>query len=69
MCTTIVLPAAPPTAADAFAALPQHIREQLEAEGVRTPRDWQRLGPRRFAIFGVTRAVAAQIDALARGLP
>jgi len=42
------------------------ILKRLAAEGVRSLKDWQKLGPRRLVIFGITSRVVAQLDALAR---
>jgi hypothetical protein len=50
-------------------ALAPHILERLAAEGVCTLADWRALGRRRFQLWGVTRAMAAQIDEIARGAP
>jgi hypothetical protein len=47
-------------------SIPQHIRDRLAAENVRTVQDWLALGPERFAIFGIPRQVALQIDELVR---
>ena len=46
--------------------LPTHIRSRLEAEGLESPQQWLTAGRRRFQIFGVTRAMAELLDALAR---
>ncbi len=46
--------------------LPLPLVERLRAEGVATLEAWLALGRRRLRIFGVTRAAAAQIDALAK---
>jgi hypothetical protein len=42
------------------------ILERLAAEGVRTLEQWRALGRRRHELFGVTRRVAEQLDALAK---
>jgi hypothetical protein len=46
--------------------LPLRLIERLRAEGVATLEEWVALGRRRRQIFGVTRAVVAQLDALAK---
>ena len=48
------------------ADLPMPMIERLRAEGVATLEEWVALGRRRRQIFGVTRAVVAQLDALAK---
>jgi hypothetical protein len=48
------------------ADLPIPLIERLRAEGVATLEEWVALGRRRRQIFGVTRAVVAQLDALAK---
>jgi hypothetical protein len=48
------------------ADLPMSLIERLRAEGVATLEEWVALGRRRRQIFGVTRAVVAQLDALAK---
>jgi len=48
--------------------LPLTLIERLRAEGVETLESWVALGRRRREIFGVTRAVVAQLDALAKSL-
>jgi hypothetical protein len=42
------------------------IRARLERYGIVTFADWRALGRKRSQIFGVTRSMAAQIDALTR---
>lgn len=50
-----------------LAALPPHTLERLHAEGVYSVADWRRLSrKRRGAIFGVTKATVALLDAAAR---
>ena len=44
-----------------------YVLAQLEAEGVRTLKDWSRLGRRRLEIFGVPRSLARHLDELAKG--
>jgi hypothetical protein len=48
------------------ADLPIPLIERLRAEGVATLEEWVALGRRRRHIFGVTRTVVAQLDALAK---
>jgi hypothetical protein len=48
------------------ADLPIPLIERLRAEGVATLEEWVALGRRRRQIFGVTRTVVAQLDALAK---
>jgi len=48
------------------ADLPHALLERLRAEGVATLEEWVALGRRRRQIFGITRAVVDQLDALAR---
>jgi hypothetical protein len=48
------------------ADLPHALIERLRAEGVATLEEWVALGRRRRQIFGITRAVVDQLDALAR---
>jgi hypothetical protein len=48
------------------ADLPTRLLERLRAEGVSTLEAWVALGRRRLQIFGITRAVVAQLDALAK---
>lgn len=47
--------------------LAPRIVNRLAAEGVLTASAWRALGRKRLRIFGVTRAMVRQIDALARG--
>lgn len=49
--------------------LAPHIAERLAAEGVHSLKDWRALGRRRLAIWGVTRRIVAELDALARRRP
>lgn len=49
--------------------LPAHVVARLEGESVTTLDEWRALGRRRYSIFGITRRVAGQPDALARGRP
>ena len=49
--------------------LTEPILARLEAAGVHSFEDWCRLGPSRLKIFGITRAMARRIDALARSKP
>lgn len=51
---------------DCIAELPGTVLARLAAEGVTTLNEWPALGRRRFAIFGITRPMCAQIDTLAR---
>ena len=51
------------------ADLPTRLIELLRAQGVATIEAWVALGRRRRQIFGVTRAVVAQLDALAKATP
>lgn len=46
--------------------LPPHIAERLAAEGVHSLEDWCALGRRRLTIWGVTRRIVTELDALAR---
>lgn len=46
--------------------LPPHICARLRAENIHTLQQWSALGPRRYAIFGITPSVVRQIDELAR---
>jgi hypothetical protein len=48
----------------AWADLPPAIATRLAAEGVTSLADWRALGRRRLQIFGVTRAMVAQLDEL-----
>lgn len=48
--------------------LPLPLLERLRAEGVETLEGWVALGRRRRQIFGVTRAVVLQLDALAKAV-
>ena len=48
------------------ADLPARLIERLRTEGVATLESWLALGRRRYQIFGVTRAMASQLDALAK---
>ncbi|HXW73889.1 MAG TPA: hypothetical protein VEK10_03655 [Steroidobacteraceae bacterium] len=48
------------------AELPLALIERLRAEGVATLEEWVALGRRRRQIFGITRAVVDQLDALAK---
>jgi len=48
------------------AELPDSLLERLRAEGVATLEEWVALGRRRRQIFGITRAVVEQLDALAK---
>jgi hypothetical protein len=48
------------------ADLPHALIERLRAEGVATLEEWVALGRRRRQIFGITRAVVDQLDALAK---
>jgi len=50
------------------AELPHSLLERLRAEGVATLEEWVALGRRRRQIFGVTRAVVEQLDALAKAV-
>jgi hypothetical protein len=50
-----------------WAEVPAAVRARLEAEDVRTLADWHALGRRRFELFGITRAMATQLDALLAG--
>jgi hypothetical protein len=43
--------------------LPAIVRDRLRSEGVSTVEDWQRLGTRRYQLFGITRLMADQVDA------
>jgi hypothetical protein len=52
-----------PSLPDAIAPV---IRERLASYGIITLTDWQDLGRKRFKIFGITRAMVAEIDAIAR---
>jgi hypothetical protein len=52
-----------------FAQLPPTITERLAEHEVHSLSDWRRLGAKRFALWGVTRRMAATIDALARQVP
>jgi hypothetical protein len=45
--------------------LPSPIIERLAAEGIDSLEAWRRLGRKRLRIFGITRRVVAQLDALA----
>jgi len=47
--------------------LPAHTLERLHAEGIFTLADWRALGGRRYELWGITRAMVREIDALARG--
>ncbi len=47
-------------------SLPDSIVERLRAEGINSLADWVALGRRRLAIFGVTRRMVTELDALAR---
>ncbi|MFZ1905216.1 MAG: hypothetical protein WAU56_07475 [Steroidobacteraceae bacterium] len=49
-----------------LAQLPPAIADRLAAEGVYTLADWRALGRKRLQLFGITRAMAAQLDELAR---
>jgi hypothetical protein len=49
-----------------LAALPPHLIERLAAEGVHSLTDWRALGRRRHQVWGITRRMAAELDALAR---
>jgi hypothetical protein len=55
-----------PQPADSFTALPRPIIERLAA-GVDSLETWRKLGRKRLRIFGITRRVAALLDALERG--
>jgi hypothetical protein len=46
--------------------LPQRTLELLKQENINSSEQWLAAGRRRKTIFGVTRAVVAQLDALAR---
>ncbi|HUK03050.1 MAG TPA: hypothetical protein VLW26_12300 [Steroidobacteraceae bacterium] len=46
--------------------LPQRLIELLRAEGVSSLEAWVALGRKRLQIFGVTRAAAKELDALAK---
>ena len=48
------------------ADLPDSLLERLRAEGVASLEEWVALGRRRRQIFGITRAVVEQLDALAK---
>lgn len=48
-----------------WADLAPEIRRRLEREGVHTAAQWRALKHKRFQIFGVTRAMIAQLDAYA----
>jgi hypothetical protein len=49
------------------AALSPVLVSRLAAEAVFTASDWRRLGRKRRTIFGITRAMVTQLDALAQG--
>jgi hypothetical protein len=53
---------------DGLTPLPAPIVERLAAEGVDSLEAWRALGPKRFQIFGVTRSMVRQLDALARAV-
>jgi hypothetical protein len=48
------------------ADLPHALIERLRSEGVATLEEWVALGRRRRQIFGITRSVVDQLDALAK---
>jgi hypothetical protein len=62
----IAPPSGPQQPENQLAALPPHILQTLHAEGIFSLSDWRRLGRKRFAIFGITARLAAQLDAAAR---
>jgi hypothetical protein len=49
--------------------IPSALARRLAAEGVHSLADWRALGRKRLQLFGVTRAMAADLDRLARGGP
>jgi hypothetical protein len=57
---------APQIHLDPLSRLPEPIRTRLAAEGVTTLQQWYALGRRRYQIFGVTHAMVAKLDDLAR---
>lgn len=57
------------TPAPDLSALPLHLVQRLQAEGVTTLDDWRALGRRRLSIWGVTRRTVAELDALAGRRP
>jgi hypothetical protein len=53
--------------ARSIAELPPAILGRLAAEGIRTLRQWRKLSRRqKHSIFGITAAMARQLDSLAR---
>jgi len=46
--------------------LPTHVLDLLEHEGVTDLAAWRRLGRKRHQLFGITKAMCRQIDAMAR---
>jgi hypothetical protein len=53
---------------ESWANIPPRIQAILERECIGTPDQWLAAGRRRLLIFGITRRIAAQLDALARDL-
>lgn len=49
-----------------LSALPPNLIQRLQRNGVRSLQDWRDLGAGRNLIFGITRAMAATIDELAK---
>jgi hypothetical protein len=50
-----------------WADIPETIHARLAREGVTSVADWLALGKRRFRVWGVTRSMVRELDALARG--
>jgi len=63
-----IVPAAPAVQQTpcSWADLAPQIRERLASEGLDTPAAWRAAGRRRLQVFGITRAQAKRIDALAK---
>ena len=60
----------PQTAAADFTQLPAALSARLAAEGISDLAQWRRLSrQRKRSIFGITRAMAAQLDELAQENP
>jgi hypothetical protein len=52
-----------------LAQLTPVLRAHLATEGIASLAAWRAVGRRRYKIFGVTRTMRAQIDALAKATP
>jgi hypothetical protein len=61
----VLLPQPPPE----LDSLPPTLVTRLAAEGVHSLEDWRALGRKRLQLFGITKRVIKQLDALARGTP